>query len=642
MAQQTEMNLRALTERLREKARRKVPEADVEDLVQDVLVVLVEKAQSNQISAIQPYAEGILRHLIYDYYQKRAEHKVPLDGKDAESLDVSPEQRVFWQRHLRVVREVSRENPVDEALLHEHFLSGAPLREVASELGVSAGVVNGRLFRFRQKLLQRVGQLFTVSMALGVGLWSRASRALFVGRLHHATSWTVALLSVTSAGTWWAQYAPEKRLGFPSASQTSFARFERNTIAKHEGSLASPPLSKPPEHSGGISLSVGSQSSLFFRGRSSASVGEWGWWGAYQPSPSRGLSEASPSTLSSSLHPQNPLALANFFSGAAFLTQSRSARSSRFEPNDPSFAMGGTHATTGRDLPLGRTTASRDGQTSSDPQHPNTQTKEPLPNQEPKSSTKEPQNPNNPTDPVKPTDPKHPTNPNSSDARQSFCIKRDGRLYRCDQGGQLGEDVSGGNQSSFQCGGDTSCRRMVNGEQAGESPVGPALIVGQQKALIVAGENRYRESYDQGRTWSDPETPPQPDALLKQAVFVLNQRGEIWQRDIAKQTWALLRSAHENAELRVHLDARGGLCFEDSVDFRYEPRITGIDPVATPQRGGLNADPGFNAPKMPTLRPLHIPDITRTTLPSPTELPQGLPLPLPAPQKQTTMPVLPH
>ncbi len=653
MAQQSKMNLRALTDRLREKARRKVPEADVEDLVQDVLVVLVEKTQDHQIGAIQPYAEGILRHLIYDYYQKRAEYKVPLDGNDAESHDVSPEQRVFWQRHLRVVREVSQENPVDEALLQEHFFSGAPLREVASELGVSAGVVNGRLFRFRQKLLQRVGQIFTVLMALGVGLWSRVSRALFVGRLHHATSWTVALLSVSSAGTWWAQFAPEKQLLLPTPPRVSSSLGQDTTTTHNESNDPWIRRSQKTSETTPAPAFVGVRSSIFFHGQAHSSRGQWGWWGSPTPSASQSLFGAASSDHPSALSAHKKRSLGELFSGAALLAQPQALRGSRLEQNNTSVATSGASATGGRELAHGRSTASRNEQGRSeqgrseqgrseqgrDPLDPNAQNKEPASNPDPKQPTTEPQKPNTPNPSTHP-DPKQPT---QSDARQSFCMKRDGRLYRCDQAGQLGEDISGNNQSSFQCGGDASCRRMVNGEQAGESPVGPALVVGQQNTLIVAGENRYRESRDQGRTWSEPETPPLSDVLLKQAVFVLNQRGEIWQQDQAKKTWSLLRSTHENAELRVHVDATGALCFEDTFDFRYETRIPGIDPVATTRLGGLIEGSGLQMPNMPNLRPTHVPGMNNTTLPTPSaDFPQGLPLPLPAPQKQTQLPVIPR
>ncbi|MCB9639250.1 MAG: sigma-70 family RNA polymerase sigma factor [Myxococcales bacterium] len=630
MAQQSELNLRALTDRLREKARRKVPESDVEDLVQDVLVVLVEKVQSNQISAIQPYAEGILRHLVYDYYQKRAENQVPLEGKDAESHDSSPEQRVFWQRHLRVVREVSEENAVDQALLEEHFFSGAPLREVASELGVSAGVVNGRLFRFRQKLIQRVGHIFTVMMALGVGLWSRVSRALFVGRLQHATSWTLALLSVGSMGTWWSQHLPEKKL---NASQTFQSNPSPSARAWWSDTSPTSPVSlKEESASGGIATPQKKiERPIFFEGNPSPPSFMWSLGGSSNNEWS--ATSKNKQNHNTSAGPAGRRFVGSWFvpaTSAAFAAYERS-NSSIFASTTGMMGQVGGHVerSAGSTGSVENKTSSQDGSTT-----------------EPKSNTAEPKNPTNTDTPNKPDPekPTTPTDPKQPNTRQSFCIKRDGRLYRCDDQGNLGEDVSGSNQSSFGCGSNTSCRRIVNGEVDGETPNGPALVIGQKKALAVVGENRYRQSDDQGNTWSEPATPPSPDALLKTAVFILNQRGEIWQQELTKEKWSLLRATQESTtEIRVHLDQLGGLCFEDTFDFRFETRIPGIDPVSSTKLGGLVPESGLIMPKAPALKPTHAPGFNVPTITLPKgDISQGLPIPLPAPQQQTQLPQVPR
>ncbi len=204
MEAKNSFDLDRLIGRLREKARRKIPEAEVEDIVQEVLVVLVEKMRTERVEALQAYAEGILRHMIYDYYQKRKEHLSDLEQCDLESAEPSPEQRVVFMRHLRVIQGLAEENQIDNALVHRHFSEGAPLREVASELGVSAGAVNGRLYRFRQKVLKQVGNCFAFLFAIFTGLWGRAARAYVGSRPFAATAALIGIFSVGSffSGLW--------------------------------------------------------------------------------------------------------------------------------------------------------------------------------------------------------------------------------------------------------------------------------------------------------------------------------------------------------------------------------------------------------------------------------------------------------
>lgn len=175
-----EKKLRDIIERLRDKARRKVPPSDVEDLVQEVLVVLVERMQRSQpIDSLQAYADGVLRHVIYDYYQRKREQLLPNHevGREQVSSAPTPEQRVVWMRHLRVIENLAEENSIDLALVQDHFKNDVPLHEVASHLDVSAGAVNGRLFRFRQKVLKYAGNCFSWFLALCSHLWQRTAEA---------------------------------------------------------------------------------------------------------------------------------------------------------------------------------------------------------------------------------------------------------------------------------------------------------------------------------------------------------------------------------------------------------------------------------------------------------------------------------
>ena len=222
----SEIQLGPLMNRLREKARRKIPEMDVEDLVQEVLVVWVERMKQGNIETGQAYAEGILRHKIYDYYQKRRDKTTPLDAtNEFESQQPSPEERVVWMRHLRVIEGLANENRVDKALVRDHFVGGAPLREVATNLDVSAGAVNGRLFRFRQKIMQHVGNCFGLLLALFVGLSSRMARAWNGSRALSTATWA---LGIFSAGTfsswmWWSAEQPNQHVAKAEKAPTTVA-----------------------------------------------------------------------------------------------------------------------------------------------------------------------------------------------------------------------------------------------------------------------------------------------------------------------------------------------------------------------------------------------------------------------------------
>lgn len=217
-----ENNLRHIIDRLRDKARRKVPTTDVEDLVQEVLVVLVERMQRPQpIDSLQAYADGVLRHVIYDYYQCKREQLSPQHdlGWDQVSPAPTPEQRIVWMRHLRVIENLAEENTIDASLMEDHFKNDVPLHEVASRLDVSAGAVNGRLFRFRQKVLKFAGSCFAWFIALCSGLWHRAAHATPWLRPSASTLTSMAVLT-TGAFSFWllAPLSSRKLIHHPSIS----------------------------------------------------------------------------------------------------------------------------------------------------------------------------------------------------------------------------------------------------------------------------------------------------------------------------------------------------------------------------------------------------------------------------------------
>lgn len=579
-----EKTLRDTIARLREKARRKVPESDAEDLVQEVLVVLVERLQRGNVDALQAYAEGILRHKIYDYYQSKRAQAVSLDGEfDLEGTGPSPEQRVVFMRHLRVIEGLAQENEVDQALVEEHFVRGAPLREVASQLQVSPGVVNGRLFRFRQKLTQRIGSCFATVVALVIGTWSRATRAWMAARAYGSV---VGMLSIGSFASWvwWGQTPPPATQHNTTTQQAPFSISATPTPHPIARDAKVPPQPKetwyPSAHTAPTQpvLPQGLLPQDTTMRPSNDTL----------PAPSTksrpvpqlpALPQAAPATRKHSILAILP--------AQVHTTKWSSTRQQIQKRNTTRRTTQRAAATTTKQT----TNAGSQGSTPpAQRSAPPTQRQTP-PTGRQTPPTGRPTNPATPSKPIVPTNPNiradHFRNPGRVDSassamqqmndfhtlrvgqggaapttpglkKRSFCVKQDGRLYDCSAGKM--SDISGTNgQSPFGCGTNKMCKDMIG--------QGPSMLFSTSGDLYILGEKRYLASDDGGASWNNANQPKSVQQLLEKGRFILSQNGSLWERQ--NGSWKQVRKHQMDVqEVRVHL-SEGKANFEDDTGFQF-------------------------------------------------------------------------
>lgn len=575
-----EPDLRGIIERLREKARRKVPETDVEDLVQEVLVVLVERMQRSGVETLQAYAEGILRHKIYDYYQSKKERHISLDkGMDTETNGPSPEQRVVFMRHLRVIEGLAKENDVDQALVEEHFVRGAPLREVADQLKVSPGVVNGRLFRFRQKITQRIGSCFAFVVALFMGLGSRVSRALMAVRMYGSV---VGMLSVGSFASWmwWGKTAP------PKQEQTYQAPSPRPSR------VVAPPVVKPRPKAASTTV----EDRVFdpqIRETQPAPIMRLAapvWEPQEQPKPV--FERPTPKTIEPVVPepksvPKKPRWMVGFLPISSvqmqkYVQRQRAQRVLRKMRNSTNRVPTQQSNTSGSQTGRQGTTKKP---TNSNP-NPRTTPKPPLHRPQPRNPTGPTTSRGNPRVPngsgIKDITRPGMLQPNmggqsrllpGSEAyatdktwfqpgskadvlKRSFCVRQDGHIYTC--GGDKMNDITGLQDSTFGCGTNKLCTDMIG--------KGPSLLFGQNGELYILGDKRYRMSQNGGKSWTSPSKTQSPDVLMKKAMLILNQDGTIWSQKQGQ--WQKVRKHQvEIQEVRVHL-TQGHVKFEDDTGFK--------------------------------------------------------------------------
>ena len=592
MRGQSDLDLNKLIIRLRDKARRKIPEAEVEDLVQEVLLVLVEKVQTERIDALQPYAEGILRHLIYDFYQKRREHFSQLDGYDIETNEASPEQRVVWMRHLRLINNLAKENSVDEALVSKHFSKGVSLREVASHLNVSQGAVNGRLFRFRQKVLQEVGNCFAVVVALVIGLWGKLSHA--ASRLGYTSS-LVGITGILSLSLFFFSHlSSESSNSKNDRSNDSLLskRTSRSVLNKEKH-----PLKRV------ISYHDKHQKTLFFSKKA--------------PQKDRfHLSYPKKIVFHANQRHQNVLAQRSILSFGKHRYQVvlhfGKTKHSSFLPQFTVKRLDSITSKHSKYVPLSNHNAHFVSQRvnvqkvhhslgSSKTQHSNSLNR----------TTSKTKQANRLSDTKGVPSHAHRTldhrtvatnrsfglkldesvlqrslggsivgksDKHGSDKIEghSFCVVQDGQLYSC--GGNKMDDISGEANSHFSCGSDKLCQQLIG--------KGPSLVFTRGGILIVLGERRYRLSKDGGEHWNEPKTVPDPAFILKRAVLILNQDGSLWRSE--PSGWRELRKQHSDVyEVRVHVE-KGHIRVEDGAGFKWDTTWKDSVSLMTERKNGTS------------------------------------------------------
>ncbi len=157
-------------------ARRRVPEADVEDIVQDALRVVVEKhiqgPGSRLVEGAPPIAWSftVLRNTIGNHYQRarvRQRVHVPLDTAVGAADDLpTPLEALESSDAVERIRRAIAELPPESENCSRYLLAlieGRSPAELAGEEGLEQSVLYRRVYRCRQMLKARLARLGVIA-----------------------------------------------------------------------------------------------------------------------------------------------------------------------------------------------------------------------------------------------------------------------------------------------------------------------------------------------------------------------------------------------------------------------------------------------------------------------------------------------
>ncbi|WP_294312513.1 sigma-70 family RNA polymerase sigma factor [uncultured Sphingomonas sp.] len=124
--------------------------ASAEDIVQEAWIRLSKGAAGTRIDAPVGYVSRVVRNLALDEYrQRRRREQVTLSAPDGDpdmpdGEAVSVERALMAREELALVTaELARMPTRMRRAVELHRVSGAPLREIATELGVSVTTAHG-------------------------------------------------------------------------------------------------------------------------------------------------------------------------------------------------------------------------------------------------------------------------------------------------------------------------------------------------------------------------------------------------------------------------------------------------------------------------------------------------------------------
>lgn len=162
--------LEQLRQQFLQVARRRVPPADVEDVVQDALRVVHDRGSAlpaeRRVEGLPPLAWCFqaLRHVVGNHYQRRHRRQRVLESRDPhaggweEAVDPRTPAEALQGEELRghvhaALAELARREDPCHGYLNA-VLDGSSARELALREGLEPAVLYRRLYRCRQKLRQ--------------------------------------------------------------------------------------------------------------------------------------------------------------------------------------------------------------------------------------------------------------------------------------------------------------------------------------------------------------------------------------------------------------------------------------------------------------------------------------------------------
>ena len=155
-AQNLEEWFRELRATFLDVARRRVPEGEVEDLVQEALAVVHERRGGERPPAA--WCLQVLRNKIGNWYKRRRVRRgVIAEGEESEGtvIEGTPLEALESRERRALVGEALAELTRDDgqcARFFDRLLEGSSPRELARSEGLEESVLYRRVYRCRQKL----------------------------------------------------------------------------------------------------------------------------------------------------------------------------------------------------------------------------------------------------------------------------------------------------------------------------------------------------------------------------------------------------------------------------------------------------------------------------------------------------------
>jgi RNA polymerase sigma factor (sigma-70 family) len=136
---------------------------DVDDLIQQTLLACVEgrdRIRGDGQASFRGYLYAIARNVLYGYYRGRSHERFDALLTSLEDLAPSPSQVLDGAAEARVLAAALRRIPLDaQVLLELHYWEGLTHQDLTEVLGLSLGVVKGRIQKAKAQLRAMVREL---------------------------------------------------------------------------------------------------------------------------------------------------------------------------------------------------------------------------------------------------------------------------------------------------------------------------------------------------------------------------------------------------------------------------------------------------------------------------------------------------
>jgi RNA polymerase sigma factor (sigma-70 family) len=171
----------------------KVPDSDVDDLVQKVVMALYEGRERFRADAkLKTYAMRVTRNVIADYFRRRRP-TTPLDvlGSSARELGAGPSSLIIEQEKHRLLLEALRSVSLDDQLILElHYWEKMTGPQLAQVFECPEPAIRSRVRRAKVRLREQLEKLAEdhqefADTTTDLDAWARQLREAIEPRLRH-------------------------------------------------------------------------------------------------------------------------------------------------------------------------------------------------------------------------------------------------------------------------------------------------------------------------------------------------------------------------------------------------------------------------------------------------------------------------